>query len=327
MYEFLASIIGALNNLVHNYGIAIILFTIIIRVLIFPLNLKSRVGMRKMQELQPKMQALQKKYANDKEKLNQKISELYRKEGANPLSGCLPMLLSFPILIIMFGAMRMVANTELTNQVFAFLSGQTPNYEGFLWIKNLWMPDSPFYPIAPTVNILKTIPANEWMSNFQALSQTTQSSIMAAVPNLNFADANFINTIMEALQANPEYISATLGLSGWQNINLFLVNLSVFMHNNGFLLLPILAAVTQVLMTKLMPQTPTAEGAPNGGAFMKWFFPLFSLYICLNYNASFALYWVAANVFSAVEAVVINKIMDKKDNEAKAITDEEGTVV
>ena len=93
---FLASILSGINVVVNNYGWSIVVFTILIKTILFPLDLKSRKSMRRMSMLQPQVAKLQKKYANDKEKLNQKTAELYRKERINPLSGCLPMLISFP---------------------------------------------------------------------------------------------------------------------------------------------------------------------------------------------------------------------------------------
>lgn len=80
------------------YGVAIILFTIIIKVLMYPLAWKQMVSMRKMTALQPKMKEIQKKYGNDKQKMNQKVMELYSKEKVNPYAGCLPILVQLPIL-------------------------------------------------------------------------------------------------------------------------------------------------------------------------------------------------------------------------------------
>jgi YidC/Oxa1 family membrane protein insertase len=94
-----------LHGYVGNWGWSIILLTVLINVLIFPLRHKSVVSMRKMQELQPEMKAIQARYANlkatdpGKQKMNQEVMELYRKHGANPASGCLPMLATMPILI------------------------------------------------------------------------------------------------------------------------------------------------------------------------------------------------------------------------------------
>ena len=113
MNEFLANIISGINSVVHSYGWSIIIFTVLVKLLVMPLDYKSRKSMRRMTAVQPQMEKLQKKYANDKEKLNQKMAELYRKEGVSPMSGCLPMLISMVILMVMWGAMRLVANTEL----------------------------------------------------------------------------------------------------------------------------------------------------------------------------------------------------------------------
>lgn len=322
MNSFLANIILSINSVVNNYGISIILFTLLIRLVLYPLNLKSRAGMRKMSEVNPKVQALQKKYANDKDKLNVKIQELYKKEGVNPLSGCLPMLLSFPILIIMFGAMRQVANNELIKQVFSIILGQDVHYESFLWIKNIWMPDSPFYPTAPTLDMLKLIGLEDWQRAFNALSQVDQQALTAAIPNLTFDNIqNVTAAISNALTGHAEYIAQTQMLPGWQNINLIITKLSVFMHFNGLLILPLLAAATQYISTKLMPQQPQMDAATTNTNFMTWFFPIFSAFICLNYNASFALYWVAANVIAAVETIVMNKYLDKKFAEEKTNAD------
>jgi len=94
-----------LHGYVGNWGWSIILLTVLINIVIFPLRHKSVVSMRKMQELQPEMKAIQARYANlkatdpGKQKMNQEVMELYRKHGANPASGCLPMLATMPILI------------------------------------------------------------------------------------------------------------------------------------------------------------------------------------------------------------------------------------
>lgn len=89
--------LGWLYDIVGSYGIAIIIFTIVVKICLYPLyakQMKSSVGMSK---LQPKMKALQNKYANDKETLNAKMAELYKEEGINPAGGCLPMLIQLPI--------------------------------------------------------------------------------------------------------------------------------------------------------------------------------------------------------------------------------------
>ena len=151
-----------------------------IRLVLTPLDIKSRVSMRKTSKLQPQLTALQKKYANDKEKLNQKTAELYKKEHINPLSSCLPLLLTWPILIAVFTAMRMAANEQMLHQVGQMLLGQEVpvgqaltagkemvQLEQFLWIRNLWMPDNLFSQIVPDAKTLSAIPADQWASWLQ----------------------------------------------------------------------------------------------------------------------------------------------------------------
>jgi YidC/Oxa1 family membrane protein insertase len=124
-----------------NYGWSIILLTVLINIVIFPLRHKSVVSMRKMQELQPEMKAIQARYADlkatdpGKQKMNQEVMELYRKHGANPASGCLPMLLTMPILFAFYRLLSMAI--EIRGAPFMF------------WITDLSMHD-PFY-VTPVV--------------------------------------------------------------------------------------------------------------------------------------------------------------------------------
>ena len=147
-FGFLSPIVAPLhrtlkwiNGSVGNYGWSIILLTVLINILIFPLRHKSVVSMRKMQELQPEMKAIQARYANlkatdpGKQKMNQEVMELYRTHGVNPASGCLPMLLTMPVLIAFYRLLSMAV--ELRGAPFT------------LWISDLSVQD-PLY-ITPVV--------------------------------------------------------------------------------------------------------------------------------------------------------------------------------
>ncbi len=91
-----------INGIVGNYGWAIIIFTILIRLIIFPLTIKQLQSAAKTQELQPKLAEIQERYKNDKEKLGQEQMKLYKEEGVNPFGGCLPLLVQMPILISLY---------------------------------------------------------------------------------------------------------------------------------------------------------------------------------------------------------------------------------
>lgn len=99
-------ILDLFYRIIGNYGFAIILFTVFIKLLLFPLDLKQRRSLAKTQKIQPLMMEIQKKYANDKDKLNQETMKLYQKYGINPTGGCLPMLIQFPIIIALYWVVR-----------------------------------------------------------------------------------------------------------------------------------------------------------------------------------------------------------------------------
>lgn len=324
MNDFLVAILNGINSVIHNYGWSMVVFTLLIKLILLPLDYKSRKSMRRMTKLQPQIAKLQKKYANDKEKLNQKSAELYRREGINPMSGCLPMLVSMVILFIMFAAMRTVANTEMASQALGLLTTGTQTNESWLWIKNIWMPDSPFNPVIADSANLRIIPADIWAKVFASLDPASVTAL--AQYGIDAATISG-ETVFAALQTLPVYAQETQLWATMPQLNLLIVNLSIYAHNNGWFILPILAAVTQYLMTLSQPQ-PAAD--PNNPAastnkFMKYFFPLFSLWVCSSYNAIFALYWVVGNVFAWVQGLVMNKMFEKMD-ENQVETAGEGTL-
>jgi len=326
MNQFFANILTGINSLIGNYGWSMIIFTVLIKLLISPLDYKSRKSMRRIQDIQPMITKLQQKYGDDKEKLNRKMSELYRKEGVNPMSGCLPMLLSMPLLFIMFAAMRMVANTELAKQTIDLLVNGVQNNEGWLWIKNLWMPDSPFFGIVADQTNLTQIPADIWAKVFASLDEAT----VTALSGLGIDAANISGATIFPLLAETEAYKAEIAL--WHELpklNLLITQMSIYAKPNGWFLLPLLACGTQFLMsatTQQQPAQPKAEGQPNTGAVMKYFFPVFSLIICSSSNAAFALYWVVSNLFAWAEQLVFNmmfKAQDQKRNAGNAVKEED----
>ena len=321
MNELLKSILDGIYSIVNNYGLSIIFFTLLIKLCLLPLDYKSRKGMRKMSALAPKQAELQKKYGHDQEKLNRKLQELYKKEGASPMAGCWPLLLSMPILFAMYGAMRYMANEQLVQQTFDLILTGEAAFEPFLWVKNLWMPDSPFAGIWPNLQSLQMVEEKQWLTIFNTLNADQISALAAKLNMAELTAASFqkgealnntINAIVPLLPVAQE--------SAFLRINLFITELVVVDNFNGLFILPILSAVSQFVMTKLTEQknpqpAPAANGQqqPNSGAFMKWFFPLFSLWICASSNAAFALYWVVTNIFSLVTNLVINWKLDREE--------------
>lgn len=337
MTNLLKQILDFIFGIVNNYGWAVILFTLLIKCVLIPLDIRSRKSMRAMSQLAPQLDALKKKYEKDQEKLNKKTQELYKKNHVNPLSGCLPLLIQFPILWCMFSAMRKAADeqhilqmlewvktmvvsgegAEATlmplSEVKAAISNGTiaaaPTFDGWLWIKNVFQADS-F--------------AESFMPSAQQLNQAFQSVQSIISEN----DAALLNKFLESeLFADFEMQYGSANLANFKNFGSFLGVTARWPMNwslaNGYLILPILAGVTQYLSTLLQPEqtgsTDTQQQQNGTGKFMKYFFPIFSVWICLSSTAAFAIYWVFVNVFSIASSWVINKVLEAQDkkNEVK----------
>lgn len=329
MNAFFRSILNAITMLVGNYGVAVILFTVLVKAILMPFDYKSRQSMRRMEKVNPQIQALQKKYANDQDKLQKKTAELYKKEKINPIGSCLPMLLTMPVLFIMFGAMRNTANEQLvrslmtiwqsvgdltdTAAIEAALPPLNTLVEPFLWIKNLWVADSPFNSVLPAAS-----------SALSAVGASIEGLINAdeMVALKAFIDGDVYQGIVL-----PHY-GATLLPGG--TINLLITTVSLYRLPNGYFILPILSFVTQFLSYSLNPQQAQVQtqgadgksGAGGTGAMMKWFFPIFSLYICMSSNAAYALYWVMTNVIAIVQQIGFKKYFDAQDRKLAAQTEE-----
>lgn len=149
---------------IGDYGITVIIFTVIVKVCLYPLYIKQTKSTVKMAEVQPKMQAIQRKYANDKEMLNAKMAELYKEENFNPMGGCLPMLIQMPIIMGLFALLRnpmMYINDD--SMIFAF-------HESFLWIKDLSQPDPWILPIIAGVATFISFTMNQALSDTNSVN-------------------------------------------------------------------------------------------------------------------------------------------------------------
>ena len=121
------------NSLCGNWGLAIILLTVAVKTALYPLTLQSTKQMEAMQRLQPKLKDLQEKLKDKPNDLQKETMVLYKREGVNPLGGCMPMLLQIPIFLALFFA--------LTGTEFKKILAEAGGYSQFLWITNLALPD------------------------------------------------------------------------------------------------------------------------------------------------------------------------------------------
>jgi len=129
---------------IPSYGLAIIIFTVLIKLVLFPLTYAQLKSTRKMQELQPKIAELQKKFKDNPQKQQQAVMELYKQHGTNPVAGCLPLVVQLPILFALFTALRTFFN-PVTNPSLNVANAK------FLWIPNLGEADPIILPLLAAV--------------------------------------------------------------------------------------------------------------------------------------------------------------------------------
>ena len=162
-------------KLVGNYGISLIILTFLVKLVLYPLyakQIKSTAGMTEMSE---KSREIQARYANDKEKMNEEMQKLYAESGFNPASGCLPMLIQFPIIMGLFALLRNPMK-YMSDPVMMFA-----NHESFLWIKDLAQPDPWILPIAAGLATFFAFSMNNAMNMTQPGASAGQQKAMNAI--------------------------------------------------------------------------------------------------------------------------------------------------
>lgn len=267
--------------LVHDYGIAIILFTLFLKIILFPTAIKQQKSMAANARLAAKQRELQKKYGNDKAKLNEEVSKLYQKEGVNPMGGCLSSLL--PMLLLL-GVYYAVIN-PLTNTMH--IASET---------------------VTKAVSYLNTLPGiGTSFNNFYGqidiikLAQTPQGTTYLS----GFFDANTIDQIKDFGQG---FHSFGLDLLGRPNEGFTIL-----------LIIPILCLVTSILAQYFtMKLQGTAQMQQGCMKYMLLLMPLVSAYIAYTVPAAVGFYWIVSTVLGFLQTVILQNFYSANIMGAKA---------
>ncbi|OFW59341.1 MAG: hypothetical protein A2W01_00920 [Candidatus Solincola sediminis] len=187
------AIVGALNwflqgffSLTGNYGVAIILLTLMVKVILLPLTVKQTRSMIAMQRIQPEIRKLQEKYKDDKEKLSQEMMKFYKENKVNPFGGCLPLVLQLPVFFALFTVLRKYLLTSPILQLgntFTILvgypAGLLAKSSNFLWIRSL---ADTTRSADPTYILLVLLAASTWYSQKQVMTDPRQRNMMIIMP-------------------------------------------------------------------------------------------------------------------------------------------------
>lgn len=280
-----------------NVFLTILISTILLRALTIFSDIKTRKSSAKMAEVQPEIQRLQKKYANDPRRFQAEQTKLMKEKGVSMWGSCLPMLITMPLFFCFIAAFRYWGyemNLRLLvdeNAMELFKSFK------FLWINNIWQPDNGLTPV---------------LANGASFLATPQLSNLLYLQEPGVGE-KLVEMGLAVTKVYQGGVSYQL-LSNDAAIAIYDAAIQPFLdvykgYNNGWFIMSILAGGTNFLSAWLMTKnTPAAnEEAAKSTKWMNYLFPVMSFIFCLNYNAAFAIYWTMTSVIMIIVNLILNK--------------------
>ena len=271
-------------QLTGSYGLAILLFTLIVKLIMLPFQLKTKKSTLRMNRLQGQIKDIQTRYANNKQKQQEEMAELYAREGVNPMSGCLWSFLPFPIIIALYYIIRQPLRyfMSMKNEVIDAMREVAMGL-GYA------APESTQAAAYEQIQLAKF--AHEHWSDFAGKFQ-----------GLIDLDYNFIGIDLAEI---PRNLFSQFPRGGWAMWGLFA--------------LPVVATVIQFLMTRVTMKTSGGENMQGSGKTMMYMMPLMTLWMGFILPGALSIYWAAQAAFSVVQEKVLNKyfgkILDQEETE------------
>ena len=271
-------------SITGSYGIALILFTLVVKLVLLPFQLKSKKSMLRMIRMQGKIKDIQTRFANNKERQQQEMADLYAKEGINPMSGCLWSFIPFPILIALYYIIRTPLRyfMSLSNEVIAKITelavslGYVSGAEG----------QAAAYD---QIYLAKFIHDN-W------------SSFDGKFDGLIDLNYTFLNMDLSAV---PKDLFSQFPSGGWPVI--------------GLILMPIISAALQFLMTQISMKSNGNSNVNGSSKVMLYMMPLMTVWMGYILPAALCVYWIANAAFSCLQELLLNKkfnaILDREETD------------
>ena len=295
MFQFFANMFGYLlqwmYNLVNNYGLAIILFTVTIKIILIPLSIKQQKTMKKSAELQEKMKVIQFKYKNDQEKMNQEIMSLYKTEKMSPFSGCLTAIIQMLLLLSIFYLVRSpitfmqkLPQENVNNYINQLKEGEKA-------VSNVY----PEIDLIREYNYLKEINPEDENVDKLNLQMNFLGLDLSKIPQQNMGD--YTVYIIPVLYILSSFISIRLTTTRQAKMNDKKSENVEIDGTTGEELKPVedeKSEVDTVMQTNKM---------------MSWMMPIMSISIAFVAPLGLALYWLINNILMIIERLVLDKVI------------------
>ncbi len=292
MINFFSNIFGYVLNwiylLVQNYGLAIIIFSVLIKILMLPLSIKQQRTLKINEKLQKEIKILQIKYKGNQEKINQETMELYKREKVNPLSGCFTIIIQFILILSMFYLvrspltyMKKIDNTRIEEQIN--IVKETKENQN---INNSY----------PEIAIIRYLQENNMKENDMYINMNFLGLDLSKVPQENLKDITVY--IIPVLYVISSIISIK-----------FTTNLSKNKNKEE------VEESKDLINTKENKEIDQEEMAMQMNKNMSLMMPILSVSISLLAPLGLALYWLINNIIMIIERLVLNKFFSKEENE------------
>ena len=327
--NWVAEVLGWLMNGiysigVHNLGLCIIIFTVIIYALMTPLQIKQQKFSKMNMVMQPEIQKIQKKYKNKKDqtsqmKMQEETMAVYEKYGVSPTGSCLQLLIQMPIFFALYQVIiKIPGYIGGIKEVFSDAVAHITDVSGYSDIISQFITDNGIRTYSwvqgqegnanQVIDFLYSLSPSQWdklasIEQFQGFADVLDKSAETLQPMQNFLGLNIADTPWALIQA------------GWSSHQYLMILAAV--------LVPVLAWATQMINMKLMP-TASSNSSGNGNQSqmeatmksMNVFMPLFTAFICFTFPFGIGIYWIIGALVRTVQQLVINRHLNHMDMDA-----------
>ena len=327
-------VLNFLYNLVSNYGIAIILFSILIKVLMIPLTIKQQKTLRKNEIMQKEMKQIQFKYKNDPEKMNQEIMSLYKREGINPLSGCFSSIIQIILLFSVFLLVRspltymVKMDTDVIQKMESVVLQQNQNNT---------------YSEIAIIQYMRNLENGSSVSKYENLGNVSENQNENS-ENIS-EENNTVNENQNEEQKQDDFNIAEYKDKADINMDFFGIDLSQVptkdIKNWKTLIIPVLYVISSFISIKFTttmskkkkeeqkqdvvvsdneknePKEEEYDPMESANKTMMWIMPIMSVSIAVIAPLGLALYWLMNNILMIVERLILNKIFEKEEGVEK----------
>ena len=323
MLAFFANIFGyvlkLLYNIVGNYGWAIILFSVIVKVLMLPISIKQQKTLKKNEKIQGELKQLQFKYKNEPEKLNQEMMALYKREGMSPFSGCLSSIVQIILLFSVFLLVRqpltymVKMDQDAINKMTQIVSSQDSN------TKNA-------YQEIAIIQYVKNLQNNNFAEQIEEVKEVSnkekvEEKIEQAETEKSNTESFDIAKYVDQVNLNMDFFGIDLSQVPTKNpTDIKVLIIPILYVISSFVSIRISMATTKKkkneekkLITDGTEQEEKYNPTEDMNKTMVWMMPIMSVTIAIIAPLGLALYWLMNNVLMIIERLVLNKYLNKEE--------------